>query len=223
MVLLILLIYIPGHVVLSVAGRKREDRKINSALQYGMLMFGVALVFDVLWELITNGNMFSGILAVLISLGDSSETLVNIEATLRFFIVAYVFAFVTGIIELWLAIGLPHKRKDRVRIDANDPIRGVFVGYRREKQRPYIKAVLINNQVIEGECVKYGWNGEESILLRDNKGSLIWVPLREIHLIGFENLGMTIEGQREKERNRRILNRIADGLGDEMYAKTEED
>jgi hypothetical protein len=137
----------------------------------------------------------------------------------RFFVVAYLLAIITGFIELLLTIGLPWQKKGRVQISPKDPIKDVFISYRREGKKPYIKAVLTDKQIIEGECTKYGWNGEESILLRDNNGSLIWVPMREIQLIGFENLVFTVESQREKEKNRRILNRIADGLGDEVYRK----
>jgi len=216
-VLMILLIYIPGHVVLSVAGRKKEERKINSALQYGMLVFACALAFVMVWEAIVGVNIFSGIIPVLWGLREYSWGSVDIWSVIKFFVVVYLLSTILGMIELLSTIGLPWQRKGRVRISANDPIKGVFLSYRREGKKPYIKAALTDGRKIEGECVKYGWNGEESILLRDSNGGLIWVPLREIHLIRFENLVVTSESQREKEKNRRILNRIADGLGDEVY------
>ncbi|OIQ53427.1 hypothetical protein [Neomoorella thermoacetica] len=222
--LFLLLVYLPGYTALSVAGRKREERTIPFSLQYGVLMLALTLSISFLLELTGRINIFSRFISALREISSLEKKPIDIIALADVFALSYFVAIAGGVIELLGVIGFPCKRKERLRIKPVDPLRETFIRYRKAGKRPYLRVTLSSGEIITGECLKYGWNGEESILIRDaaNISSLVWVPLKDATKIEFRNLLAVREKANEWieiEKNRKILNGIADGYGDEVYGK----
>lgn len=213
------LVYFPGYALLSVAGRKKEERTIQVSLQYGIMTLVATMVFLFGAEAVNKNNIFSRFVSSLRELNAEPSKPLDIWAFAVVFGISYALSLVAGLCELLTVIGIPYRRKQNLRVAASDPLRDIFLRYRRAGKRPYIKILLTNGVEIVGECVRYGWNGEESILVRDadNNGRLIWVSLNETKKVEFENLVVETEDWKEIERSRRILNGVADGLGDEIY------
>lgn len=121
-----------------------------------------------------------------------------------------------------------------VRVRPTDTVLDIFVRFRRAGKRPYLKVVLKNGTLIKGECLRFSWDGKESVLLADpdDPSQLTWVSLDEVVSIKFLNLDFLDAMERteryleEIEKSRQILNGILPGYGDEVYnrrfAKQEE-
>jgi hypothetical protein len=84
---------------------------------------------------------------------------------------------------------------------------------------------------ISGECLRYGWNGKMSFLIRDadNPERQTWVSLEDVLKIEFVNRGFVEIAEKDKEHEvalvqkleslRKVFNWMADGYGDEVYGE----
>ncbi|WP_170246174.1 hypothetical protein, partial [Neomoorella thermoacetica] len=212
------------HARLAVAGYKREERAIPYAIQNGVFIFTLTLIILFTLELAGKTTAFSRFLSTLKEISDGASKPIDIFALATVFVISYLAAMITGVIELLAIIGCPWKRKGRLRIKPADPLKETFIFYRKAGKRPYLRVILSSGKIVTGECLKYGWNGEESLLIRDadNISSLVWVPLKDAAKIEFRDLMAVREKENERieiEKNRKILNSIADGYGDEVYGK----
>lgn len=216
-VLFMVLVYFPGHALLSIAGRKKSEQTVQASLRYGVLVFTCTMVLLFTAEVAGKSNIFSRFVNSLMELSVATSKPLDIWAFAVVFGISYMFSVVLGLGELLIMVGMPYRRKNSLRIKASDPLRDVFLRYRKARKRPYVRVLLTDGTEIVGECVKYGWNEEESILIRDadNNSHMTWVSLKEAKKVEFTNLIVETDDWKEIERNRRILNEIADGLGDE--------
>ncbi|HHW44116.1 hypothetical protein GFC01_10825 [Desulfofundulus thermobenzoicus] len=118
-----------------------------------------------------------------------------------------------------------------VRVKPANTILDVFVRFRKAGKRPHLEIALKNGTSIKGECLRFSWNGKESVLSADmdNPCQLEWVALDEAVSIKFLNLAlMDAEGKSAEQaercledirKSRQILNGLAPGYGDEVYGK----
>lgn len=115
-----------------------------------------------------------------------------------------------------------------VQVKPGEPLLETFIRFRRAGKRPLLELRLKDGTVIEGECLRYTWNGKESVLLSgmDDPRELRWLVLEEAVSIRFLNLAALQETAKkcgtekyleDVEKSQRILNGLVPGYGDEVY------
>ncbi|WP_307403336.1 hypothetical protein [Desulfofundulus luciae] len=118
-----------------------------------------------------------------------------------------------------------------VRVNTGDLLVEPFVHFRRAGKRPFLEIVFKDGTVVKGECLRYTWNGTESVLLcgMDDPRELRWISLNETVSVRFLNLADLQERKKAGEelekyledvkKSRKILNGLVPGYGDEVYGE----
>ncbi|MCL6557633.1 MAG: hypothetical protein K6U74_02300 [Firmicutes bacterium] len=261
--LFLFLVYLPGNLALSTAGRKQQERAAQVSIFYGAFILAATLGLFWVFAITGKSGVLPGFTATLAAITEGKGSM-NLEAVAAVFAVCYALSCVVGFLELLLITGFYtppgwarnlfkrgfFRRIARytghfvavargilagcsggVRVKPTNTILDVFVRFRRAGKRPRLEIVLKNGASFKGECLRFSWNGKESVLLADmdNPCRLNWVVLDEVVSIKFLNLDLVNTGeepaeQAEKQqedirKNRRILNGIVPGYGDEVYGK----
>lgn len=118
-----------------------------------------------------------------------------------------------------------------IRVKSSDAVLDVFIRFRRAGKRPHLEILLKNGTKFTGECLRFSWNGKESVLLADldDPRKLKWVALEDAVAIIFLNLALLESKEKSEEQKRKwagdiekskyILNGLAPGYGNEVYGK----
>lgn len=155
-----------------------------------------------------------------------------------FFTTEIILAGILGSLELMIKTGLIPKPpwylfrcRNRLKVKPGNLLQDTLIEYRRAGVRPYLTLWLEDDKKVNGECLRYSWNGKESILLRDadNPEKQTWVSLDQVVRMEFANLSRVMDVQEDKaqirdmiqkvEAHRRVLNWMSAGYGDEVYGK----
>jgi|GEM_PF-6248713 len=225
-------IYLPGNLVLVVGGKKHEEVSFHVAVFYGLWIFAIALMLLTAFK----NNFLVGFLGSLVAMSKGNPV---VDSSYVFwpFLTSYLLAVIFGFSVLLWKVGFgssnfvreklfrrkPDKSAKKFWVRKGDLPQDIFLAYRKEKKRPIIRAVMRDGREIEGECLRYSWDGEESILLKDfrHNDSLVWVKIPELQLLEFRNLTaiqqLEVSEENEREWRRRVLNGIVPGLGDEIF------
>ncbi|RPF49567.1 hypothetical protein EDD75_0384 [Thermodesulfitimonas autotrophica] len=238
-VIFLLYVLLPGGVVLTVAGRREKDVTLARMVFYGTWVFAVALLLCWGVETASDFRLYTGFTASLAKFSQG-EGLLDVRPLAPVFLIVYALACFIGFAELWSKVGVfPSGYWLRVKrlywkVARQKPFAArwvkvgnlpgdVFLAYRKAGKRPYIKGTLKDGTAVQGECLRYSWNGSESVLLRDadRPDSLIWVRLDDFVRLEFANIptaetaGASFE---ETWRWRKVLNGIVPGLGEEFFS-----
>lgn len=116
-----------------------------------------------------------------------------------------------------------------VKVDNSKLMRDVFIRFRKAGKRPQLEILRKDGSCVKGECLRYCWNGRESVLLcnLDNPFRITWVVLDDAVSVKFTNLAGLVQLEESKARkaeiirdiqaSRKILNGLVSGYGDEVY------
>lgn len=123
------------------------------------------------------------------------------------------------------------KHPSGVKVNNSKLMRDIFVRFRKAGKRPQLEIVRDDGSCVKGECLRYCWNGKESVLLcdLDNPFRITWVVLDDAVSVKFTNLAGLVQLEELKaeetkvvqdiQASRRILNGLLPGYGDEVYGK----
>ena len=111
LLLFLLMVYIPGNVVLVIAGYRKTERTLSNALVMGSMIF--AAVFLVVWLLQVAGysDIFTRLSETILAASGIIKARLNMNALLWVFIAEYSAAFLVGLVELFMIIGCPGRKK----------------------------------------------------------------------------------------------------------------
>lgn len=244
-IVFLLSVVLPGGVALVVAGRPRGEFSFWRALFYGLIFFALALFICLFLRIdgVPRTVHFLNAMASLASRGEMpSEGLTSLYYV---FTVSYLLGFIAGWLELIMKAGvlssgtgwaLRKRLRWKSRIACQLPIlirksdlpQDIFIAFRRAGVRPYVRVVFRDGGSLQGECLRYSWNGSESLLIRDADHSdrASWVRVQDLERLDFLNLMALQNAERdsgersvkqEKKWRRKVLNDIVPGLGDETF------
>lgn len=240
------LVFIPGMAAQTFAGKPKSERTWFSSVCLGSEIF--VLVFLVFWaagefgpavgfpSLSALGAIIDDAVDSILVMSGLSEGSIRTDALVWLFVAECLTAFVFGIVELFSAIkGSPFGRaKKGTVLETADMLVRTFLRYRKAGIRPRITVRFADGrEPKKGECLRYGWNGREAVLLRDldDPMKVEWVDLAGAAEIEFDNWGFLGEAEEHREGRERearefretvdayrsVLNWMAPGLGDEIY------
>lgn len=229
------LVYLPGAAALTAAGRSKSERNWASAVSVGAMVFGLG--FSLAWVAgyfsTWAREMVVGVVETMLAASGYSQKRINIDAVMIAFSVEYLAAVALGLGELFFVLkglSLPWRRKRGPALHAENLLLGVLARYRKVEVRPrMIVRFAGGREPVRGECLRYSWNGRETVLLRDldDPRKVAWVDLADATEIEFDNWSFLKEaenGQWEARKLRKmidayrsVLNWMAPGLGDEAY------
>jgi hypothetical protein len=225
--LFLLVVYLPGNLVLVAAGRRREERTVSNALFYGAWILGGVLLFLLLLQSRWGIGFLSRFAATLGALSRGGGPF-DVAAAGMVFGLAYGAALAVGLVELAFVVGFkpwPFSRlfgtAPSVRLRPNYLLREIFIRYRRNKVIPYVRVRTADGRAIAGECLRFSWDGEESVLVRDgdDPARVVWVPL-DGAWVEFLNLGAIDEAEAVESEvawRRKILDGILPGYGTRVF------
>lgn len=226
-------VYLPGNLTLVVSGKRREEISFYAAAFYGLWVFAIAVMLLTAFK----KDFLAGFLDSLAAMSRGNP-IVDLRYIAWPFLASFLLAVIFGFSVLLYKVGFGSSNLVREKLCKRKPIESarsfwfrkgdlpqdVFLCYRKAKKRPVVRAVTRDGKEIEGECLRYSWNGEESILLRDSKNSdrVIWVKIGELTLLEFCNLAAIQEAEvpvAETKWRREVLNGIVPGLGEEIFPR----
>ncbi|ACX51888.1 hypothetical protein Adeg_0742 [Ammonifex degensii KC4] len=229
----LLLVYIPGNVALHFAGRRRTERTPRDVLVVGS---GVSAgVFLLVGCLQVSGK--SDLFARFVKLVAAASGVAQAEPgqflpLLWIFVAEYSTASLLGLLELLRVTGTPRTRGRRaVRLRPEDLLLELLVRYRGAGLKPFVTVYTGQGGRVTGECLRYGWNGKASLLVKDadDPEKLTWVDIEDVLRIEFHNRELIEAAEKEREREaallqkleslRKLYNWAADGCGDELYGE----
>ncbi|NHM26963.1 hypothetical protein G7K71_08195 [Desulfofundulus sp. TPOSR] len=228
--LFLLMIYVPGSVALGVAGRRRTERSLSDVLTTGSGVFVIALGIMGALQLAGRSGIFERFMNTIMAASGVVQVKPSPEAMLIMFSVEYTVAFILGWVELLMVTGRPwDQRGSVVKVKPGDSLLETLIAYRKAGLRPDVVIHLKDGHKVEGECLRYNWNGKTAFLVRDadNPEKQIWVGLDEVVRIEFVNLNIVEIAERDKEKSlellrkiaahKKVLNWMSPGYGDEVY------
>ncbi|RKO65707.1 hypothetical protein [Desulfofundulus salinus] len=228
--LFLLMVYVPGNVALGIAGRRRAERSMSDALIIGSGVF--VIVFGTMGALQITGRsgIFERFVNTIMAASGVVQAKPSPEAMLIMFSFEYMVAFILGLIELFRVSGRPWDQRGAViKVKPGDSLLETLIAYRKAGLRPNVVIHLKEGHKVEGECLRYNWNGKTAFLIgdADNPEKQIWVGLDEVIKIEFVNLDFLEIVERDKEKSlellqkieahRKVFNWISPGYGDEVY------
>jgi len=247
--LFFLLVLIPGHMTLLFAGRPKADRTLGNATIMGGAIFGLCFVFWLTMKVARGSTVLDGFLALMGAAGSARPEPVPLLPFIWVFGMIYFLAMALGLLELALVTKLAcpqkggvwlrrmilrwTKRRPEFQVRPGFLLFDAMLGYRVAGRRPLVK-VWLPDGVLTGECLRYAWDGGESLLLRDmdDPAAVRWVSLKEAQRVEFLNSasppGGAASGERLlSEQDRLLLDLMvwpgyADEVEEELRRKRQE-
>lgn len=245
-IVFLLMVVLPGGAALVVAGRSRNEFSVWGATFYGLMYFTLALLICLIPRIdgVPYTVHFLNTVGNLASQGEVSTR--GLAPLLLVFGISYLSALIGGWLELLIKTGIfssntgsaiNRKLRGKPPMTCQLPIlvrrselpQDIFIAFRRAGVRPYVRAAFRDGSSLQGECLRYSWNGNESLLVRDadHPDRASWVRVQDLERLDFLNL-MALESaepdsseersvQEEKRWRRKVLNEIVPGLGDETF------
>lgn len=227
----LLLIYVPGNVALYIAGRRRAERSLLNVLVIGSGVFAMVFLVMGLLQVTGRSDVFVRFVsAVATASGIAQAKPEHFLPLLWIFAAEYSIAAFVGLVELFQVAGAPCRRQ-ALSLKSENLLLELLIKYRRAGLRPFITVYMNQGDKISGECLRYGWNGKMSFLIRDadNPEKRTWVSLEDVLKIEFVNRGFVEIAEKDKEHEaalvqkleslRKVFNWMADGYGDEVYGE----
>ncbi len=223
--LYVIFILLPGYVAYAAAGYNIDEKGILTRIIYR----GAAVFFSInALALAFSGSQVSK--AYFRLLQNTPENMDN-----------YVFVYTIAIYILggfvlgWLQLYLEYKtlwnakrdlkkwsvqKSDAIEVEPGNILKRIFICYRLANKKPYIVVYFDKDKDIEGEVLKYCWNGNKELLIRcADTCDLVVIDIGKCISIKFKNIQELDSSLKIKKRDANYLDLIHGGLSEIMKEK----
>jgi len=223
----VLFILLPGYVAYATAGYSVDEKGSATRIVYR----GVTVFFAVnaLFTLLNGTRAADAYWELLRSTPENMDNAVFIGA-----LVAYVLG---GLSLGWLQLYLEYKTLwaakreiknwlsggvQTLEVKPGNSLKRVFACYRLANKKPFVSVYFGSGGNVEGEVLKYCWNGREEFLLRHaDTCELVLVDLDKCNMVKFKNIRALSNSFKFKKKEITYLDLVHPGLSEVVGEKTE--
>ncbi|NPV74308.1 MAG: hypothetical protein HPY89_11160 [Pelotomaculum sp.] len=220
-------ILLPGYVAYAAAGYSVDEKGSFARIIYR----GVAVFFVVnaLAVICTGTPAAKAYWELLRSTPENMDNLVFIGT-----VTIYVFGgFTLGWLQLYLEYKTLWSAKKEIKgwlsrgtavleVMPGNSLKRIFTCYRLANKKPFVSIYFDKDKCIEGEVLKYCWNGREELLLRHaDTCDLLVVDLSKCSMVKFKNIHELGDSFKFKKKEITYLDLIHPGLSELIKEKTE--
>lgn len=225
--LYVLFILLPGYVAYASAGYSVDEKgSVTRIIYRGATVFflvnAIAIIFS-------NTPVVQKYFEMFRSAPEDIDNLVFIGA-----VTVYVFGgFVVGWLQLYLEYktlwsakkeikGWLNMSTGTVEIKPGNNLKRIFTCYRLANKKPFVTVFFDKEKSIQGEVLKYNWNGREELLMKNaDTCDLFVVNISKCYAVEFKNIQELDNLFNLRRREASYLDLIHPGLS-ELIRKTEE-
>jgi hypothetical protein len=220
--LYVLFILLPGYIAYTTAGYSVDEKGSLIRIIYR----GIAVFFAVnaVILILPDYQVIKDYFALFKNAPDKVNDGVFVGT-----MIIYVFAgFALGWLQLYLEYKMLWSTRrelknqladnpNAIEVAPGNNLRKIFSCYRMANKKPYVKLHFNGSNFIEGEVLKYNWNGRKELLIRQaDTCSLMIVDLDNCYLIEFKNIYQLKESINVKKKDITCLDLIHPGLSELM-------